>query len=55
MAIGGTLMAGEKFLQKLRTYVVGCAAVVASPEFAGSKELRASGLLLLTMLHFEGN
>jgi adenine phosphoribosyltransferase len=55
IATGGTMMAGKKLLEKLGAHVMEGAAIVDLPELGGSEKLRASGLPLFTLLHFEGN
>lgn len=54
IATGGTMMAGKKLLEKLGAYVMEGAAIVDLPELGGSDKLRAAGLPLFTLLHFEG-
>lgn len=55
IATGGTMMAGKKLLEKLGAHVMEGAAIVDLPELGGSNKLRAAGLPLFTLLHFEGN
>jgi adenine phosphoribosyltransferase len=55
IATGGTMMAGKKLLEKLGAHVMEAAAIVDLPELGGSEKLRAAGLPLFTLLHFEGN
>ena len=55
IATGGTMMAGKKLLEKLGAHVMEGAAIVDLPELGGSEKLRAAGLSLSTLLHFEGN
>jgi adenine phosphoribosyltransferase len=55
IATGGTMMAGKKLLEKLGAHVMEGAAIVDLPELGGSEKLRAAGLPLFTLLHFEGN
>jgi adenine phosphoribosyltransferase len=55
IATGGTMMAGKKLLEKLGATVMEGAAIVDLPELGGSEKLRACGLPLFTLLHFEGN
>ncbi len=55
IATGGTMMAGKKLLEKLGAHVMEGAAIVDLPELGGSEKLRAAGLSLFTLLHFEGN
>jgi adenine phosphoribosyltransferase len=54
IATGGTMMAGKKLLEKLGAHVMEGAAIVDLPELGGSDKLRAAGLPLFTLLHFEG-
>ena len=54
IATGGTMMAGMKLLEKLGAQVIEGAAIVDLPELGGSDRLRASGLALFTLLHFDG-
>ena len=44
IATGGTMMAGQKLLEKLGAVVVEGAAIVDLPELGGSAKLRAGGL-----------
>lgn len=55
IATGGTMMAGKKLLEKLGAHVMEGAAIVDLPELGGSEKLRAAGLPLFTLLHFEEN
>ena len=55
IATGGTMMAGKKLLEKLGAHVMEGAAIVDLPELGGSNKLRAAGLPLFTLLHFEGS
>ena len=55
IATGGTMMAGKKLLEKLGAHVMEGAAIVDLPELGGSDKLRAAGLPLFTLLHFDGN
>lgn len=55
IATGGTMMAGKKLLEKLGAHVMEGAAIVNLPELGGSEKLRAAGMPLFTLLHFEGN
>ncbi len=55
IATGGTMMASKKLLEKLGAHVMEGAAIVDLPELGGSNKLRAAGLPLFTLLHFEGN
>ena len=55
VATGGTMMAGRRLIERLGGTVVEAAAVVDLPELGGSARLRASGLALHTLLHFDGH
>lgn len=54
IATGGTMMAGMKLLEKLGAQVIEGAAIVDLPELGGSDKLRAAGLPLFTLIHFDG-
>ncbi len=55
IAIGGTMMAGKKLLEKLGAQVMEGAAIVDLPELGGSEKLRQSGLPLFTLVDFSGH
>ena len=55
IAIGGTMMAGKKLLEKLGATVVEGAAIVDLPELGGSQKLRDSDLPLFTLVDFTGH
>ena len=55
IATGGTMMAGKKLLERLGAQVIEGAAIVDLPELGGSDKLRAAGLALFTLVHFEGH
>ncbi len=52
IATGGTMMAGQKLLEKLGAVVVEGAAIVDLPELGGSAKLRAGGLNLFTLVDY---
>lgn len=52
IATGGTMMAGQKLLEKLGAVVVEGAAIVDLPELGGSAKLRAGGLDLFTLVDY---
>ena len=54
IATGGTMMAGNKLLEKLGAQVMEGAAIVDLPELGGSDKLRASGMPLFTLIDFDG-
>jgi len=54
IATGGTMMAGKKLLERLGAQVIEGAAIVDLPELGGSDKLRAAGLTLFTLVHFDG-
>lgn len=53
IATGGTMMAGQKLLEKLGATVIEGAAIVDLPELGGSQRLRAGGLQVFTLLRFD--
>lgn len=55
IATGGTMMAGKKLLEKLGAHVIAGVAIVDLPELGGSQKLRAAGLNLQTLVHFDGH
>jgi len=55
IATGGTMMAGKKLLERLGAQVIEGAAIVDLPELGGSDKLRAAGLALFTLVHFDGH
>jgi adenine phosphoribosyltransferase len=55
IATGGTMMAGKKLLERLGAQVIEGAAIVDLPELGGSNKLRAAGLALFTLVHFDGH
>ncbi len=55
IATGGTMMAGKRLLERLGARVIEGAAIVDLPELGGSDKLRAAGLALFTLVHFDGH
>jgi len=55
IATGGTMMAGKKLLEKLGATVTEGAAIVALPELGGLQRLQDTGLLVFTLVSFEGH
>ncbi len=55
IATGGTMMAGNKLLERLGARVMEGAAIVVLPELGGSEKLRAGGLSLFTLIDFSGH
>jgi adenine phosphoribosyltransferase len=55
IATGGTMMAGKKLLERLGAQVIEGAAIVDLPELGGSDKLRAAGLALFTLVHYDGH
>ena len=55
IATGGTMMAGQKLLEKLGATVIEGAAIVDLPELGGSQRLRDGGLPLFTLVDFAGH
>jgi adenine phosphoribosyltransferase len=55
IATGGTMMAGNRLLERLGAQVIEGAAIVDLPELGGSARLRANGLALFTLVDFEGH
>jgi adenine phosphoribosyltransferase len=55
IATGGTMMAGKKLIERLGGIVVEGAAIVDLPELGGSKRLRDAGLVLHTLVDFDGH
>ena len=55
IATGGTMMAGKRVLEKLGATVVEGAAIVDLPDLGGSHKLRAHGLALHTLVHYDGH
>jgi adenine phosphoribosyltransferase len=55
IATGGTMMAGNKLLERLGAVVVEGAAIIDLPDLGGSKLLRDAGLQLYTVTEFGGH
>ncbi|MDL5031237.1 adenine phosphoribosyltransferase [Pelomonas sp. APW6] len=55
IATGGTMLAGLRLLQRLGAEVIEGAAIVDLPELGGSDRIRAAGLPLHTLVHFDGH
>jgi adenine phosphoribosyltransferase len=55
IATGGTMMAGKRLVERLGGVVVEGAAIVDLPELGGSRRLREAGLLLHTLVDFDGH
>ena len=55
IATGGTMMAGKRLLERLGAEVIEGAAIVDLPELGGSKRLRDGGLMVFSLVDFEGH
>ena len=55
IATGGTMMAGKRLVERLGGVVVEGAAIVDLPELGGSRRLREAGLVLHTLVDFDGH
>jgi adenine phosphoribosyltransferase len=54
IATGGTMMAGKRLVERLGGVVVEGAAIVDLPGLGGSRRLRDAGLVLHTLVDFDG-
>jgi adenine phosphoribosyltransferase len=54
IATGGTMLAGQRLLEKLGATVIEGAAIVDLPQLGGSQRLRQTGLSILTLVSYEG-
>lgn len=54
IATGGTLMAGQKLLQRLGAEVIEAAVVIDLPELGGTEKCRQNGLSVYSLIHFGG-
>lgn len=54
IATGGTLMAGQKLLQRLGAEVVAAAVVIDLPELGGTEKCRQNGLSMYSLIQFDG-
>jgi adenine phosphoribosyltransferase len=55
IATGGTMMAGKRLVERLGAIVVEGAAIVDLPELGGSRRLREAGLVLHTLVDYDGH
>ncbi len=55
IATGGTMMAGKHLLERLGATVIEGAAIVDLPELGGSRQLKAAGLALFTLVDYAGH
>ncbi len=55
IATGGTMLAGQRLLERLGATVIEGAAIVDLPELGGSARLKAGGLPLFTLVDFSGH
>ncbi len=55
IATGGTLLAGQKLLQRIGAKVFEAAVVIDLPEIGGAEKCRASGLPVYSLIQFEGD
>lgn len=54
IATGGTLLAGQKLLQRIGAEVIEAAVIIDLPELGGSEKCRARGLPVYSLIHFDG-
>ena len=54
IATGGTLLAGQKLLQRLGAEVIEAAVVIDLPELGGTEKCRQNGLLVYSIIQFDG-
>ena len=54
IATGGTLLAGQKLLQRLGAHVIEAAVAIDLPELGGTKKCRENGLPVYSLIHFDG-
>jgi len=52
IATGGTMLAGQRLLEKLGAHVIEGAAIIDLPSLGGSARLRAAGLALFTLMDY---
>jgi len=55
IATGGTLLAGQKLLQRIGADVIEAAVVIDLPHLGGAAKCRASGLPVYSLIQFEGD
>ncbi len=55
IATGGTMLAGQRLLQRLGAQVLEAAAIVNLPELGGSARLREAGLPVFSLVSFDGH
>lgn len=53
-ATGGTLLAGQKLLQKIGAVLVEAAVIIDLPDLGGTEKCRAHGLAVYSLIRFEG-
>jgi len=55
IATGGTMLAGQRLLERLGATVIEGAVIVDLPELGGSAKIRAQGLPVFALVDFEGH
>jgi adenine phosphoribosyltransferase len=55
IATGGTAMAGITLLERAGANVIGCSFVIDLPELGGADKLRARGMIVSSLVAFEGH
>jgi adenine phosphoribosyltransferase len=55
IATGGTAMAGIKLLERAGAKVIGCSFVIDLPDLGGADKLRAHGMMVASLVAFEGH
>ena len=54
IATGGTLLAGQKLLQRLGADVIEAVVVIDLPELGGTEKCRQNGLPVYSLIQFDG-
>jgi adenine phosphoribosyltransferase len=54
IATGGTLLAGQKLLQRLGALVIEAAVVIDLPELGGTNKCQAQGLQVYSLIQYDG-
>lgn len=54
IATGGSLLAGQKLLQRIGAEVIEATVIIDLPALGGSEKCRARGLPVYSLIHFDG-
>ena len=55
LATGGTLLAGQKLLQRIGAEIMDAAVIIDLPELGGGEKCRERGLPVYSLIQFSGH